>query len=940
MTLFLGVTAISGQVDSIFWFAAPDFSDGHGDVPIYLRFTTLNQPATITLSQPANPAFQPITFNVSANDSYTQDLSSIKGLIENDIPNTVLNRGLRIQSTALINVYYENASHFNPEIFSLKGSKALGKRFLIPMQDLFPNGNYSPVPYSSFDIIATEDDTEITIIPTHDVVGHISGDTIRVTLNKGETYVTRAATTLPGLHLGGSLVYSDKPVAVTIKDDSMASSSIYGGCADLGGDQITPIKYLGNRYITVPGALNGPNDVVFIYATKDSTEVTINGSFQGEIHFGEFVSQFSFGQPMIIETNKPSYVLHMSGFGCEVGLDQLPPVDPCNGSRILAINRSSNQPFFVNILVYRDLTGSFLFNGRSDIITDSDFQEVPGSGGDWNYANILIPLNEFTVGTAALVQNTEGPFHLSVIHGGPGTGTMYGYFSDYGDIDFFPEVRVACHEGLRLQLDTGYLKYDWSTGDSTSYLEIDRTGRYMVTVTDAHGCVAADTIDVNVLPEARNEITEILCRGDSINIHGIWFHEGHRSGEIILPGVAESGCDSILSVNIFIHKIAIDTLSPEICPGDSIQVANEWFHKDHLSSTITLTDASFRGCDSVIVVESKLLSHTTSSIRQTLCPDDKFEIHGQTFDIDRPRGSIDLKGQNQFGCDSVIHVELEFYQEPIEIISPVICPGDSLFIENEFFHEGHRFDTLTLTGRSVHGCDSHLIVNLDFFPETVENLEMTICQEDTLRLHGIDFHFGHANDTILLENSNRFGCDSSIEVSIDFYPSPHQIINDTLCPGETMTVGNNEFNELRTSGEVRIKNGSQFGCDSLISVDLYYPQNDLSIQDTFHLRYGFTMELEPDYLLPFDHFEWSPADDLSCTHCENPLASPLESTTYFLSGMDIHGCLYETQTRILVQKERKVFIPNVITANGDRLNDGFTAFGNYFADRINRLEIY
>ncbi|MDX1684123.1 MAG: gliding motility-associated C-terminal domain-containing protein, partial [Saprospiraceae bacterium] len=46
------------------------------------------------------------------------------------------------------------------------------------------------------------------------------------------------------------------------------------------------------------------------------------------------------------------------------------------------------------------------------------------------------------------------------------------------------------------------------------------------------------------------------------------------------------------------------------------------------------------------------------------------------------------------------------------------------------------------------------------------------------------------------------------------------------------------------------------------------------------------------------------------------------------------------QTRILVQKERKVFIPNVITANGDRLNDGFTAFGNYFADRINRLEIY
>ena len=51
-------TAVSSyaQRDTVFWFAAPDVSSGVGQDPVMLRFQTYDQPATITVSQPANGA--------------------------------------------------------------------------------------------------------------------------------------------------------------------------------------------------------------------------------------------------------------------------------------------------------------------------------------------------------------------------------------------------------------------------------------------------------------------------------------------------------------------------------------------------------------------------------------------------------------------------------------------------------------------------------------------------------------------------------------------------------------------------------------------------------------------------------------------------------------------------------------------------------------------
>ena len=53
--------------------------------------------------------------------------------------------------------------YWNQDIFSLKGRNALGFEFYAPMQNVWNNGTYDPLPFSAVDIVATEDNTVITI---------------------------------------------------------------------------------------------------------------------------------------------------------------------------------------------------------------------------------------------------------------------------------------------------------------------------------------------------------------------------------------------------------------------------------------------------------------------------------------------------------------------------------------------------------------------------------------------------------------------------------------------------------------------------------------------------------------------------------------------------------------------------------------------------------
>lgn len=432
----------AAQTDTEFWFAAPEVMQHTGtnlDRPILLRITTYSAPATVTITIPAASSTLG-TLLIPANAFQSFDLTAWIGTLECTPANTILNNGLKITSTAPVSVYYDvvsggtSGNKNNPEAFALKGKNALGTSFRIPSQNTFDNiSSYLPQARNSFDIVATENSTQVTITPSNNIVGHATGIPFTVNLNAGQTYSASATTHLAAGHLNGSLVTANKPVAITVKDDGLYVDNY---CVDLAGDQILPVSKTGTEYAAIKGLLSvDSNELLFITATQNVTQIFKDGTLIATINAGQtFRTSIGAAQnATYIQTSLPAYIWQVSGSGCEVGATQLPQIN-CTGSQNVSYLRVSDQSLQANILIRSGHEGNFLLNGSPTAITSTMFSPVPGTGGAWVFARVNLPITTYPVNSVINLVNTSGLFHLSFIDRNNG-GAGYAYFSDYGAVD-------------------------------------------------------------------------------------------------------------------------------------------------------------------------------------------------------------------------------------------------------------------------------------------------------------------------------------------------------------------------------------------------------------------------------------------------------------------------------------------------------------------------
>ena len=500
---------LSAQLDTTFWFVAPEVAQSHGDRPIVFRFATLASPSIITVSQPANAAFPTQIINLAANSAYTLDLTNWIDIIENKPANSVLNFGFKITASSSITAYYEvtPTCNCNPDIFSLKGKNSLGTAFLTPFQNFLDNASYAR---SGFNIVATENNTSVTIIPTQNIVGHAAGVPFTINLNIGQTYFAEAISTAAGLHLGGSSVVSNKKIAITLHDDS-ANGTPYGGCADLQGDQLIPISILGTEYIALKGYLNGP-DKVYILATSNGTSLSIDGVNVGTINASQTYVHTLSNPTAYIVSSDSVYVLHQSGFGCEVGEAILPPL-VCTGSNVVPFTRSTNEFFALNILVPSGGENNFTYNGASGVILGSNFNFVPGTSNTWKYAQLNMS-STVIVQQGARIENPTFKFHMGLIHGGASSGCRFGYFSDFASLKYEIQSSDESYcEGSTINLTSNILPgatYNWlgpnNFSEIGSNVNIDNAqladaGSYYVFGQLPGACILLpDTIQISIIP--------------------------------------------------------------------------------------------------------------------------------------------------------------------------------------------------------------------------------------------------------------------------------------------------------------------------------------------------------------------------------------------------------------------------------------------------------
>lgn len=580
----IGSGGAYAQIDTEFWFAPPEVTSGHGDRPVYLRISTLNEAANVRVVQPARNDLVIGSATVAANTTYTIDLTAQLSNLETISPATVMRTGIRVTSSAPVTAYYEVGAPWNADIFALKGANALGNRFVIPGQDMYHNsGDYYPNPTSSFDIVATRDMTVVKVRPTKPLFGHTGDTLITIRLNAGETYSFRKTSLSATDNPIGTVVESNRPIAITLKDDSV----INGGCRDILGDQLVPIEVAGTEYVVLKGFLGTP-EYVFVTATEDDTRLFIAGSSSpaATLSAGEIYRHPVTTTSTYITANKTIYVFHVTGFGCEMGLAILPSIT-CKGSPQIGFSRTTSEFFGLNILVRKEGIGNFTLNGSSGLVPGTAFSPVPGTSDEWYTAQLSFNTSQVPVGQASLITNSENSFQVGIINGNAASTCRYGYFSSFSTLFIGDDLNVCTGQQVRLDAGPGKESYLWSTGQTSQQIEVSATGTYWVRA-EREECVLYDTVRVTFKTGSLDLGPDIdICRGDTARIDGgenfswqwsdgtsgQYFHTTHE-GAYWVSAFDYAGCLASDTIEVSVKELPALDLGSDIvkCRHDEVTI--------------------------------------------------------------------------------------------------------------------------------------------------------------------------------------------------------------------------------------------------------------------------------------------------------------------------------------------------------------------------------
>jgi gliding motility-associated-like protein len=85
-------------------------------------------------------------------------------------------------------------------------------------------------------------------------------------------------------------------------------------------------------------------------------------------------------------------------------------------------------------------------------------------------------------------------------------------------------------------------------------------------------------------------------------------------------------------------------------------------------------------------------------------------------------------------------------------------------------------------------------------------------------------------------------------------------------------------------------------------------------------------------------YSWTPARDLSCTTCPNPVANPTIPVQYVVSVATDKNCTATDSLNIIISCGKTYYIPTGFTPNGDGLNDYFYVLGG--GGNVRQLQVY
>ena len=434
-------------------------------------------------------------------------------------------------------------------------------------------------------------------------------------------------------------------------------------------------------------------------------------------------------------------------------------------------------------------------------------------------------------------------------------------------------------------------------------------GTHVVTLQSQFNCDSVVTLNLTTTPAPVSTTNKTICNGESFLFSGTTYStSGTYSASFPMP----VGCDSVATLNLVVKPVLDSTISVAICNGSSYSFGGTSYNT---AGIYTHTFTGSFGCDSLVTLDLALVNNFSSSFNQVICEGDSYLFDGVVYTTS---GVYVATFQSVAGCDSIVTMNLTVNPSYDLVINQSICQGLSYTFDGQVYTASGVY---VANLQTVNGCDSITTLTLTVSQSITNTLNQVICQGDT---------YSFNNQTLSTAGTytgtfpSAGGCDSIVTLNLVVAPSYAITVEDTICQGEAYA-----FNGLSitTAGTYTGNLQSVAGCDSIVNLKLIV--NAVPVMPDIISNSPLTCpgeEFKLQVINPENSgtYLWTGPNNYSAQGPSVSFLTSGASTGMYSVVLQKNGCdsPAETETLIIDGAEVTNFdFPNVITVNGDMVND-------------------
>lgn len=455
-------------------------------------------------------------------------------------------------------------------------------------------------------------------------------------------------------------------------------------------------------------------------------------------------------------------------------------------------------------------------------------------------------------------------------------------------------------------------------------------GIYHDTLTSISGCDSIVVTTLMVSPIHADTLHVSICQQETYLFGGTSYGNTGFYNDTL---TSVQGCDSILTLSLIVHPYKYNTINQSICQGSDFVMGGNNYNLPGLYRD-TLPTAT---CDSVITLNLTVLANQHNTITQSICQGSSYTVGSYTHSL---AGIYTDTIASVQGCDSIVTLTLTVLPNKYNTITQSICQGSSYVVGN---HTHTQSGIYTDTIASAQGCDSIITLNLKVLPYKHSAITQNICQGDSYTLGGHTYTLpGVYTDTL-----STATCDSIVALTLNVLPRP--VLSTDLHPFYCYQTGAVQLSPSPAGGTLT----GDFVVGTELNLAAAAPGNYAvtynytganGCESTLTASFLVTAPLAPDFTYSSDCFQkvsfsnttqpavatntysWDLIDGGGTSTAVNPSMIYAQPGDYLVTlvATDSYHCAYTVTKPVSVAEGadiNELVIPNVITANGDGVND-------------------